>query len=50
MSKRKVEKMTKFLRLHTKAQRERLKYHAKVGTPICCGDSAYDFTDGKGGG
>lgn len=29
---------------------ERLLYHAEKDTRICCGDLAYEYTDGYGGG
>jgi len=29
---------------------ENLLWHVEAGTPICCGDDSYLYTDGAGGG
>jgi len=34
----------------TPMQRERLRWHAKQKTPICCGRDAQLYVDGEGGG
>mgnify|MGYP001573960203 CR=1 FL=1 len=31
-------------------QRARLRWHAEQKTPICCGELAYIYTNGHGGG
>ena len=51
MTQKQCEKVLRkaFARL-TDKQRERLAYHARRGTPICCGIFADQYFDGEGGG
>ena len=34
----------------TRAQKANLKWHVEQDTPICCGEMANRYLDGKGGG
>lgn len=45
-----IEILVKAFRSLTPTQLKRLKRHEEKKTPICCGETSYIYTDGKGGG
>ena len=45
-----IDALTTAFRALTRKQRANLLWHAENGTVICCGEDAFVWSDGNGGG